>query len=178
MPDNSKLDKLKVFLPEGEGVLTEEICIKMLEAAELPENIIKHCKAVKNKAVNLARALNEKAYSLDLKLIESAALLHDICRLQENHPAAGAELLAGLGYEAEADIIRQHHDLDDDNIINEAAIVYLADKLIKGDRPVSLSERFEQSSQKCRSPEAAAAHKRRYKQAKKVLALVENILNN
>ena len=84
----------------------------------------------------------------------------------------GAKLIAALGFEKEADIIRQHHDLKTDRI-DEAAVVYAADKLLKGSKKVSLSERFEGSMDKCRNAEARAAHERRYAQAKEVCGRIE-----
>ena len=173
---NEKLNLIKPCLPEEENKLSPEICMKMLTVLNVPENIIRHVRAVRDKALEIAEKLNLKGLKLDLKLIENSALLHDICRTEKHHAAAGAELVKALGFKEEADIIRQHHDLESSDI-DEAAVVYLADKLIKEDRPVSLDERFMLSADKCKSPEAMATHDRRLSQAKKVFQKVQNILN-
>ena len=49
--------------------------------------------------------------------------------------------------------------------MDEALVVYMADKLCRGDRRVSVSGRFRASFDKCRDAEALAAHARRYKAA-------------
>ena len=87
---------------------------------------------------------------LDLNLIRSAALLHDIGKGQPDHAAAGASFLQENGYGRAAEIVRQHHRLDQiPKQADETLIVYLADKMIQGDREVSIEERFEGSRQKC-----------------------------
>ncbi|MBR5093928.1 MAG: phosphohydrolase, partial [Oscillospiraceae bacterium] len=50
-----------------------------------------------------------------------------------------------------------HHDWES-GPIDEAAILYLADKCVREDRRVTLEERFAGSAARCASPEAKAAH--------------------
>ena len=152
--------------------LDGDMCIKLLQALGLPEDIIEHSRAVRDEALLIAGALGKKGIELDRGLIENAALLHDIERQSDNHPEEGAKLIAALGYENEADIIRQHHDLETDKL-DEAAAVYMADKLVKGSERVSLSERFGGSMDKCRNADARAARERRYAQAKEVCGRIE-----
>jgi hypothetical protein len=64
-----------------------------------------------------------------------------------------------IGDEAAA-IVEQHHDWDGD-AMDEAAILYLADKCVREDRRVSIEERFAESARRCTTPEAVAAHARR-----------------
>lgn len=163
----------KEALPEVK--LTPDICRELLYAAELPENIISHCEAVADEAVLIGKALNKKGCNLNLELICHASLLHDIARLSPNHPSAGAELINELGFCDIADIIRQHHDLDSTDI-SEAAVVYVADKLISGDKKISIADRFSASLPKCTTPEAIAAHQRRQAQAQEAAERIENIL--
>ncbi len=160
------------FLPEVQ--LNDSICKKLLLAAELPENVIKHCEAVAEQAALIAKGLNSKGFNLNLELITNAALLHDIARLSPNHPAAGAALINELGFNKVADIIRQHHDLESCEL-NEAAVVYTADKLIAGDEKISIADRFSGSLKKCQSPEAVEAHNRRQAQAEETAGKIENI---
>ena len=58
-------------------------------------------------------------------------------------------------------------------MIDEAAVVYLADKLVQGDRTVTLKERFTASGEKCKTPEARVAHERRFRTARALLEQVE-----
>ena len=173
-----KLEIIKKLLSEEkitDAPLNPELCYKIHSALELPQNLINHMLAVRDEALGICRALNENGLCLDTELIESAALIHDICRDEPKHPYAAAELLRKLGYFREARIIEQHHELKNE-IIDEAAVVYLADKYIKEDKKVSLEERFSQSSKKCLSPEAENAHSRRYAQALKIEILIKNII--
>jgi hypothetical protein len=99
---------------------------------------------VADRALVLAGELNAAEQDLDLTLVEAGALLHDIARLEKKHAAAGARLLAELGYPALAPIVAAHMDLSgvDPNEISEALVVYLADKQVWEDEPVTVEERF------------------------------------
>ena len=153
--------------PELDG----ELCRKLMAAIALPEHIRAHCEAVAKEAGCIADALTAGGLALDRKLIFSAALLHDLARLENEHPMTGASWLEELGYNSVAEIVRQHHDPDSDHI-NEAAVVYIADKLIQEAEKLSLHARFEKSRAKCSSAEALAAHERRAAQA---FAMAEKI---
>ena len=92
----------------------------------------------------------------------------------KKHAETGAAWLGELGYEKAADLIRQHHDLMTDNI-DEAAVLYLADKYIQEDQEVSLEERFAASEKKCVSEEAKAAHAARRQKAFDVQNRINNL---
>jgi hypothetical protein len=54
-------------------------------------------------------------------------------------------MLAELGYAKLAEVVGRHMDLGDvrpDQPLDEAQVVYLADKLVQGERIVALRERF------------------------------------
>ena len=91
-------------------------------------------------------------------------LLHDIARAEKDHPAIGALWLRELGYPELSEIVRQHHDPDGTQI-DEAAVVYIADKAVRGDMRCGIEERFAASLKKCATPEAREAHARRYETA-------------
>ena len=111
-----------------------------LEHYRTPEPVRQHCCKVASIAEVLGKVQEQMGVSLDQGLIRSASLLHDIARHRENHAREGTRILMREGYPAVAEIIRQHHCLEQEEI-NEAAIVYLADKLVKGDRTVTLEAR-------------------------------------
>ena len=149
--------------------LTEETCLALHRAAGTPMRLVAHCRAVAEEALRLAELL-PKERSLDRSLLFSAAFLHDIARSQPNHAATGAAWIRALGYPETADVIAQHHDFAGTGL-NEAAVLYLADKYIRGEQRVTLEERFSESEKKCVSEEAREAHAQRYKTAKQLESL-------
>jgi broad specificity phosphatase PhoE len=152
--------------------LNKALCESLLSAAGTPEAVSAHCAAVAETALGLARALSAAGVALDEPRIYAAAMLHDIARTAEHHAETGAGWLAAIGYPAVADIIRQHHDPDDPARTDEAAVVFVADKLVLGTARVGLCERFEASRKKCLSAEAVDAYNRRYRA---VMTAAENI---
>ena len=146
---------------------TGELCEALLAAAGCDEALKAHCRAVAAYADELGSALQSKGVALDAQTVHAAALLHDIARKEEKHPALGALWLRELGYPELAEIIRQHHDPDGTDI-NEAAVVYIADKAVRGTVRVPIGERFAASLKKCTTPEATEANLRRYEAAKAI----------
>ena len=134
--------------------LTPELAEKLLKAASPGANIEAHCHAVAEEALRIADAL---ALPFDRGLLESAALLHDVARRGNNHALTGAAWLRELGYDDAAGIVEQHHDLISEDL-DEAALLYLADKCVQEAQRVPLAERFEASGRRCTTPEAKAAH--------------------
>ena len=128
----------------------DEECKAIWKCNNLPLNIIRHCEKVSNIACSICNSLLLKGSLIDIKKLKAAALLHDIGRLQNNHAKAGQEILKALGYDEIGNIILVHMDIDiGENIeITEAEILYLADKLVIGDKRVTLEERFEKSIKK------------------------------
>lgn len=134
--------------------LTRELAERLLQAAAPGERIEAHCRAVAAEAQRIADAL---PLELDGELLACAALLHDVARKEKDHARLGAAWLRELGYADAAAIVEQHHDWQD-GAIDEAALLFLADKCVREDRRVSLEERFGESENRCLTPEARAAH--------------------
>jgi molybdenum cofactor cytidylyltransferase len=65
----------------------------MLDIAGTPNNVRRHCRKVAEIAVRICNALAESGFKIDVDIIRSAALLHDIARTTTNHDAAGSKLL-------------------------------------------------------------------------------------
>lgn len=149
--------------------LDENLCYRLLEAARTPENIISHCRCVAEKAAELAYPLLEAGYPLDMRLIETGALLHDIARTEDLHAQRGAWYLEKLGYHGVAKVIQSHCDYSS-TALNEEAIVFLADKLTLGTTCVTIQERFSKSRRKCRTEEEIGYHHARHTAA---LALLD-----
>ena len=147
--------------------LTEEVCLALLHAAGTPPHVIAHCRAVAKEALLLADRVPQKLDSPDRQLLFAAALLHDIARTERAHAETGAVWIRALGYPEAAAVIAQHHDFDGDQL-DEAALLFLADKHIQEDRRVPLEERFSASFSRCGSEAARDAHNRRFLTAKRL----------
>lgn len=147
--------------------LTEEVCMALLHAAGTPARVIAHCRAVAEEALRLADRLPADEAAPDRRLLYAAALLHDVARTEPNHAETGAAWVRALGYPEVADVIALHHDFDGDRL-DEAALLFLADKYVRGTERVSLEERFAASAERCADEEARAAHDRRYQAAKRL----------
>lgn len=133
--------------------MDRSLALRLLWAVT-PKHVMKHCLAVEALALEIAHAL---PLNLDCRLISHAALFHDIARAEPQHPQTGALWLEKLGYPEIADIIRSHHDLKDPHTIDEAAIVYIADKAVQEDERVRLIDRFDDSRDKCQTSDALKA---------------------
>ena len=134
--------------------LTPTLAEKLLTAAAPGERVMAHSRAVAAEALRVAQALPTEP---DTALLESAALLHDVARAERDHAALGAAWLRALGYEKAAAIVARHHDFDG-GAVDEAAILYIADKCVREDARVTLAERFASSAAHCRTEEAREAH--------------------
>jgi len=149
------------IVPHSE--LCDELCLELLYASDLTtDSIVRHCRAVSDEALRITDALNAADPGLlNRDLVRAAAMLHDVARLAPDHERLGAEYLKALGYPEAGDIIRQHKELDSPEI-NEAAVVFIADKCRKGELPVTVEQRFSFKLQSFNEPEALASAKRRY----------------
>ena len=148
----------------------------MEKIKRLPAKITDHCRQVACVAVRLGEALNTAGATLDIPCIRSAALVHDVCRLEKNHATAGADLLTQMGFPHLADIVgvHMHIEVDDQAPIDEAQVVHLADKLVAGSTIVSLAERFDATHKKYgHDPIVAATIERRRQAALAIQAKIE-----
>jgi len=109
-------------------------CECMLRAERTPEKVVKHCRAVAEKALIIVDDAICAGYKIDKSIVFAAAMLHDICRTDQDHARAGAAVLDENGFPLVADVIADHMDIPDHKVenIEEASIVYLADKMTDG----------------------------------------------
>ena len=86
---------------------TPEECIELLKKSGCSEEVIKHCKTVRDVAVKIAKKANA-----DVKLVEASALLHDIGRSKTHgirHGVEGGKIAKKLGLSEEIiNIIERH----------------------------------------------------------------------
>ena len=130
---------------DAAAILNDDECRVLMEkVCRLPASIIDHCRQVSRVAVRLAIAVNASGGTLDISRIKSAALIHDVARLERNHAAAGARLLEQMGFPGLADIVAVHMQIhvDENSPIDDAQVVHLADKLVAGNTIVRLGDRF------------------------------------
>ncbi len=124
---------------------TRQLCMEILKSYGTPANVIAHSEEVTRTAMTIAKALVEKGYDLDLRLLEAAALLHDIARTEENHGLVGALALEKKGYRKVAGLVKCHMFYATDPFkseITELDILCLADRMVKEDKFVGLEVRM------------------------------------
>lgn len=81
--------------------------VKILKRLNCPDHLIKHSKAVCKKALKLS-----SNFDVDIELVKTGALLHDIGRSQTNgidHAIVGAEILKSLGFSDSVSNIALRH---------------------------------------------------------------------
>jgi len=128
------------------NLLTKSMSMEFLRSYSTPEHVIAHCVAVADVAIKIGKALNDKGFSLDLRLIETAGLLHDMARIDDKHWEVSADFLQNRGYEQEASIIRvhmHHHFPTDPLLTTETDMVCLADRLVLENQYVGLHARMD-----------------------------------
>lgn len=118
----------------------------LMSQREVPRHIVLHSLTVRMVAVTIAYALCDKGFNIDMKVVDRASLLHDICKTDSlkhggDHALMGRELLEGCGYPLIGDVIGQHIRLRSMDV-DEAMVVNYADKRVMHDRVVSLEKRF------------------------------------
>ncbi len=164
---------------DGESIPNQEQCMKLLEEAELEEPVRDHCCVVAAVACQLVRLLNNAGANLNMELVHSAALLHDIRRSENNHALAGTVFLRKRGYARVAEILAAHMDIEcsDAEFPKEAEIVYLADKLVMGRHFVPLQLRFAAALERHKGDEKIRTSiLRRQEQAEMIKKKAERII--
>lgn len=166
-------------LATAEDLPSEERCAGLLREHGASDSLIAHSRAVAAVAAALATALNERDQHLCIPLVVCGALLHDIARDRPRHATAGAAMLERLGYRRVAHLVRVHTHLGAmaAEQPDEAQVVYLADKLVKDERLVTLDERFALSLERfAGDPAACAGVLRRREEAVRVRRRIEAVL--
>ncbi len=150
-------------------------CEAMLEAAATPEPVRRHSRVVAALAAEIARRLRLAGEPVDPDRARAAAWLHDIAKGLPHHAEAGATMIAAFGFPELAEAVARHTDLGAGATrLDETAVVYLADKLVRGETRVSLEDRFVPALVRYADDLAAfAAANRRYLGAKAVQEAIE-----
>jgi molybdenum cofactor cytidylyltransferase len=149
---------------DREAFPTAQECHVLLSQLQVATPVLAHSRRVAELACRLAGLLNRAGYSLNLDLLTAAGLLHDLAKGQADHAHRAADYLVEWGYSQVADVVASHMDLrlEPGHPLNEAQILYLADKLVQGSRVVPLRGRLESCSERfAGQPEALEAARRR-----------------
>ncbi|HAS89244.1 MAG TPA: metal-dependent phosphohydrolase [Desulfovibrio sp.] len=131
---------------------TPDQCEQLLADNNTPEASIVHSRIVKDVARRIGRDLKWlRDRGPNMALITAAALLHDIAKGQDDHAAAGAQIVREAGYEEVAEIVGAHNELEfsGDFPVTEKEIVHIADKLVKGDQMVTVVYMFDHKIEAC-----------------------------
>ncbi len=149
------------------SIPNQEQCEEVLASMNVPEHIIKHSQVVHYAAMRIGRDLKWlRDRGPNLALISAAALLHDIAKGGPDHARAGAESLRKLGYNAVADIVEVHNNLEysGEFPVTEKEIVFIADKMVIADQMVTVAYNYTQKMEKCKNDLKAVAEIERRKE--------------
>lgn len=151
----------------NKGIPSPEGALKILKASGCSPEVIRHCKAVSDLAVRIARKCKRNGIDVDLDLVQIGALLHDIGRSQTHsvhHPIVGSKIARSFNLSEQIiRIIKRHlgggltaeealelgwpgEDYLPETI--EEKIVTYADKLIEGERIVPIQETIRKLSKR------------------------------
>jgi CTP:molybdopterin cytidylyltransferase MocA len=157
--------------------LTDPECrVLMQRVRRLSDSIVDHCQKVASVAKAVVEAVSGSGGTIDGCLVQSAARVHDVGKPENNHAAVGARLLAEMGFPAMAEIVAAHMDIDValNSRLDEAQVVYLADKLVNGSTIVDVIERFDDKLRKYgHDPQVSALIRRRQRSALTIRDKVE-----
>jgi molybdenum cofactor cytidylyltransferase len=145
--DMDTLDDYRLLRERGErpDIPDGDECLALMEnVLHVGEGIIRHGESVARVAARLGRELNSAGCCLDIPLLRAAGLLHDIAKGEPDHARAGASILREHGFGAVAGAVATHMDISvsEGEEISAGEVIYLADKLFRGEQRISLAERF------------------------------------
>jgi len=125
---------------------SREDALDIMDSRHVPRHILMHSLKVRQVAVAIASMLIGTGYPIDIRLVDRAAILHDVCKMDSiisggDHASMGQELMQKLGYPLVGDVIGQHVLLRE-MVLDEAMVVNYADKRVRQDVVVSLDQRF------------------------------------
>jgi probable phosphoglycerate mutase len=148
-----------------DSIPTKKECYKLLKENKTPSNIIKHSEVVLKVVLGIIKKLEKRGIKADKNLLMSAALLHDIVKHKPDHVSACEKYLRNRGYTKLANVVAAHSLRKLPGSL-EGKIIFYADKRVKGDKIVSLEERFKYLKKRYSIPQKEID--RLYKFAKKV----------
>ena len=158
---------------------SDKECEALLDIAGTADNVRRHCRKVAEVAVVISEAVTAVGKTVDTGLVRAASLLHDIAKTSSEHDLAGGRILSDFGFGKTGHIVSLHTDIfrEGEQPSLEAMIVYLADKYIQDEDPVSVEERYSRAEIKYSSIPGVFEKIQRYKtDALRVKEKIETIL--
>ncbi len=129
--------------------LSPEDALYLMSLLLAPDHLVRHCRTVAAVGVALAEALKIRLPVLDVELVRSACLVHDLAKGTRRHAAVAQRVLDNLGLRRLGSLVGSHMVIPEEELEaplpTEEQLVYLADKLVVGDKIVSLDERTAQA---------------------------------
>jgi len=127
-------------------------CYKLWDKYNLPKSKRIHSELISQIALFLGKKLQEQGIDVNLELLTTACLLHDIDKntpkkKSEKHPDSAVRILLKEGMKEVSDIVKTHSlhsilDKKDPPRTWEQKLLYLADKMVKH-KFIGVDKRFE-----------------------------------
>jgi molybdenum cofactor cytidylyltransferase len=131
------------------AVPTRDECEVILTSAYgASAEVMSHSRLVERVAHTLGQALCQAGERLDAGLISAGALLHEIVKGRQNE--MGARILDQMGFSPVARVVAPHTGMavEESAPISEMEVVYIANKLVAGDRRVSLDRQLQSKTER------------------------------
>lgn len=158
----------------------EATCIAIWNYCGTGEKIIPHLRLVGDIALTASLRLQEKGIAIEPELAYAAAMLHGIAKGLGDSETIAAQWLTDLGYPEVASIVAVSRNYPCDSFaeLDESAIVFWADKLVRHNRPCSIDERYVRSLELAAdNPELVLAILQRRETAKEIQKQIFSILD-
>jgi molybdenum cofactor cytidylyltransferase len=161
--------------------LSDDDSMYLLGLVQPAEERVRHCEAVAAVATTVAEALHPLVPSLDVQLVRSGALLHDIAKGSRRHAATAQVLMERLGLPRLGEVVGAHMVIPSEHLaaseLTEEQLVYLADKLVVKDGVAGIDERERRSLHKqLDNPDGYEAAKVRMEAARLIAGKIEALL--
>ncbi len=162
-------------------VPSSEDAFYLLSLLEVPDTVVRHCRAVAEVGEALALALQPHVSGLDVDLVRAAGLLHDMAKGMPKHAVVGQNILKNLGLSRLGSVVGAHMFLPAEQaeapLPTEEQLVYLADKLVIEDEVAGVEARAARAlSRQGRDAAAIEGVKKRMGTAEMIRDKVETIL--
>jgi putative nucleotidyltransferase with HDIG domain len=155
---------------------TREECFVLLREHNVPDSVIKHSLTVNKVAVFLAKRLRQAGVDIDVEVVDRAALLHDLDKVETSaspkHGELTEKILAGKGWPLLGKVAKQHRyeSIHDDDLCWEAKVLNYADKRVMHTKVAPLQVRLDEAWERFK---AATQVKKRDIKAVKLLHELE-----
>lgn len=162
------------IMAEREDIPSEQECLAFHGLFDSPQQVRDHCRVVEQVVVALAE--NLKSFCpVDIPMLRTAALVHDMARTIPEHAEEAARTLEAWDFPELADLVGYHMDLpEDEPPLSGRSLLYLADKMVAGVNVVGLQRKRRIVVEKFESdPQVLAAANLRLDRARNIAVSFE-----